>query len=60
VLLAVIAMAIDVALGAAYIGAGSRLASAMARRQSRTLLDRAVGTIFIVIALGILIELFGR
>jgi len=32
----------------------------MARRQSRTLLDRAVGTIFIVIALGILIELFGR
>jgi threonine/homoserine/homoserine lactone efflux protein len=60
VLLAVIAMAIDVALGVAYIGAGSRLASAMARRQSRTLLDRAVGTIFIVIALGILIELFGR
>jgi threonine/homoserine/homoserine lactone efflux protein len=58
--LAVVAIAIDVALGAVYIGAGSRLSAAMARPQSRKWLDGAVGTIFIAIALGILIELFAR
>ena len=54
VVLAVVAMVIDVALGALYIGAGSRLAAAMARPQTRKWLDRAVGAIFIAIALGIL------
>jgi homoserine/homoserine lactone efflux protein len=39
---------------ALYIGAGSRLSSAMARPQTRKWLDRAVGAIFIAIALGIL------
>ncbi len=58
VLLAGVAMAIDIALGALYISAGSRLAVALARPQTRTWLDRAVGTIFLAIALGILVELF--
>jgi len=58
VLLALVAMAIDVTLGALYIGAGSRLSAAMARPQTRKWLDRGVGTIFIAIALGILAELF--
>jgi len=58
VLLALVAMVIDVALGALYIAAGSRLAAAMARPQTRKCLDRTVGTIFILIALGILVELF--
>lgn len=58
VLLAVVAMVIDVALGALYIGAGSRLSAAMAQPRTRKWLDRTVGTIFIVIALGILVELF--
>jgi len=54
VLLAAVAMAIDGALGALYIGAGGRLSAAMARPRTRAWLDRAVGTIFIVIGLGIL------
>lgn len=58
VLLALVAAMIDVALGALYIGAGSRLAAAMARPRTRRWLDRAVGTIFLLIALGILVELF--
>jgi threonine/homoserine/homoserine lactone efflux protein len=57
VLLALVAMVIDVALGALYIGAGSRLSRAMARPQTRKRLDRAVGTVFILIGLGILAEL---
>lgn len=57
--LAAVAMAIDVALGALYIGAGSRLSVAMTRPATRKWLDRTVGTIFVAIALGILIELFG-
>lgn len=57
VVLALVAMAIDVALGALYIAAGSRLAAAMARPDTHTWLDRAVGTIFIAIALAILVEL---
>ena len=56
-LLALLAMTIDVALGALYITAGSRLAAAMARPHTRSWLDRAVGTIFIAIAAGILVEL---
>jgi threonine/homoserine/homoserine lactone efflux protein len=54
VLLAAVAMVIDVALGVLYIGAGSRLSAAMARPRTRKWLDRAVGAIFIAIALGIL------
>jgi threonine/homoserine/homoserine lactone efflux protein len=56
--LAVVAMAIDIALGALYIGAGSRLSAAMTQPKTRKRLDRVVGTIFIAIALAILVELF--
>lgn len=56
VLLALLAMVIDVALGALYIGAGNRLSAAMARPQARKRLDCAVGTIFLVIAVAILLE----
>jgi threonine/homoserine/homoserine lactone efflux protein len=56
--LALVAMIIDVALGALYIGAGSRLSAAMAQARTRRRLDRAVGVIFLLIALGILVELF--
>jgi threonine/homoserine/homoserine lactone efflux protein len=57
-LLAAVAMSIDIALGALYIGAGSRLSAAMTRPHTRKWLDRGVGTIFLLIALGILVELF--
>lgn len=60
VVLAVLAMTIDVALGLVYIFAGSRLAAAMERPATRRKLDIAVGVIFVLIALGILAELFLR
>lgn len=60
VVLALVAMAIDVALGVLYILAGSRLARAMERPRTRLWLDRGVGLTFIAIALAILAELFGR
>jgi homoserine/homoserine lactone efflux protein len=53
-LLAVIAMAIDVAFGTLYIATGSRLARAMTRAGTRLWVDRAVGAIFLVIAAAIL------
>jgi homoserine/homoserine lactone efflux protein len=56
--LAAVAMTIDIAFGALYIGAGSRLSAAMTRPHTRRWLDRGVGTIFIAIALAILVELF--
>jgi threonine/homoserine/homoserine lactone efflux protein len=59
-ILALLAMAIDVALGLIYILAGSRLAAAMQDPVTRRKLDIAVGTIFILIALGVLAELFWR
>lgn len=55
VVLAAVAMAIDIVLGALYIVAGSRLAAAMGRPAMRRWLDRAVGTIFLLIAAVILV-----
>ena len=55
--LAMIALAIDIALGAIYIAVGNRLSAAIARPATRRRLDLAVGTIFILIALAILAEL---
>ena len=49
-LLAVVAMAIDVAIGAAYIVAGSRLAAAMSRPATRRWIERGVGATFLAIA----------
>ena len=60
VLLALVAMAIDVALGSLYILAGHRLARAMDRPDTRKWVDRAVGAIFILVALAILAELLRR
>jgi threonine/homoserine/homoserine lactone efflux protein len=57
ILLAIIAMSIDVILGAAYILAGNGLARAIADKGTRVWVDRAVGAIFIVIALAILADL---
>lgn len=57
VLLAVIAMVIDVALGAVYILAGSGLAKAMNREGTRAWVHRGVGTIFLLIAFAILADL---
>ena len=57
-LLAAVAMTIDIAIGLAYILAGSRLANAMAEPATRQRLNVAIGAIFIAIAAGILIQLF--
>ena len=57
VVLALVAMAIDVALGAVYIVAGNGLARAMTRATTRKWIDRAVGTIFLVIAIAVLADL---
>jgi len=56
--LGVLAIAIDIMLGLVYIFAGSRLAAAMERPATRRNLDIAVGTIFILIAIAVLVELF--
>ena len=57
VVLAAIAFAIDIALGALYILAGTRLATAMSDPVKRRRLDLSVGVVFMLIALGILVEL---
>ena len=57
VVLAIVAMVIDVALGAVYILAGNGLAKAMNREGTRTWIHRGVGTIFLLIAIAILADL---
>lgn len=57
VALALLGIAIDLAIGAVYIATGSRLAIAMAQPRQRLRFDRAVGVLFICIALGILADL---
>ena len=57
VVLALVAMAIDVTLGSIYILAGNGLARAMSNKNSRTWLDRGVGLVFLAIALAILADL---
>ena len=56
VLLALTAMVIDVALASFYIVAGNGFARAMTRRATRVLLDRTVGTIFLIVAAGIVAD----
>jgi homoserine/homoserine lactone efflux protein len=55
-LLAAVAIALDVAIGALYILAGAKLAAAMERPSTRKWLDRTIGAIFIIIALAILTD----
>ena len=56
VLLALTAMVIDVALASFYILAGNGFARAMTRRATRVWLDRTVGTIFLIVAAGIVAD----
>lgn len=56
--LALVAMAIDLLIGAIYIGAGQKLAAAMTRPATRRGTDTAVGAIFLTIAAGILVDLW--
>lgn len=60
VMLALVAMAIDVALGIAYILAGHGLARAMTSGATRRWLDRGVGATFLIIAAAILADLIFR
>lgn len=57
VVFALVAMVIDVALGVAYIFAGNRLAVVMTRHETRRRIDIGIGAVFILLALGILVEL---
>jgi homoserine/homoserine lactone efflux protein len=57
VLLAAVAIAIDVAVGAVYILAGNGLAKAMTKAGTRVWIDRTVGAIFLIIAVAILASL---
>lgn len=60
VILAGVALVIDVAVGALYIGAGQRLAAAMARPATRLTVQRSIGALYLLIAGGILIDIFLR
>lgn len=55
--LALVAMVIDLVVGALYIGAGQRLARAMQRAAARRWIDRGIGAAFLAIAAAILAEL---
>ena len=57
VILAVVALVIDVIVGIAYIAAGSGLARVMADERNRRWFDRLVGALFLAIAAGILANL---
>lgn len=59
-LLAAIAIGCDVAVGVAYVAAGSRLAAAMQRPDLRARLDTAVGAVFLLIAAGVIASLWDR
>jgi threonine/homoserine/homoserine lactone efflux protein len=56
-LLAAIAIALDLTVGAIYVAAGGGLSTAMARPAVRLWFERAIGTIFLGLAAVILIEL---
>ena len=60
VVLAVVAMVIDVVVGAVYIAVGSRLAAAMNRPATRRRFDLGVGVLFLLIAAGILADIASR
>ncbi|MBX7527118.1 LysE family translocator [Qipengyuania vesicularis] len=58
-LLAAVALAIDLLIGWIYIGAGKQLAKAMERAATRRWIDRGIGTVFILIAALIAVDLYG-
>ncbi|WP_095011125.1 LysE family translocator [Tsuneonella mangrovi] len=55
-LLAVVALAADIAVGTAYIQAGRRLARFMERAATRRWIDRGTGMVFLAIAATVLAE----
>lgn len=59
-LLAAIAITLDVAVGTVYVLAGGGLSAAMRQPAVRLWLERSVGTIFLVLAMLILLDLFLR
>lgn len=59
-LLAAVSLVIDVAVGAAYIGAGRKLSAAMSDPATRRKLDIGIGLLFIAIAIGILADMAMR
>ena len=59
-LLAAIAIALDLVVGAVYVAAGSGLSATMSRPLVRRWFERAMGTIFLVLASVIVIDLARR
>jgi threonine/homoserine/homoserine lactone efflux protein len=59
-LLAAIAIALDVTVGTIYVAAGGGLAAAMNRRAVRQWFERGVGTVFLLLAAAILVDLARR
>ena len=57
--LGAVAISIDVAVGTVYVAAGGGLSAAMHRPRVRRWLERGVGTVFVVLALTILVNLLG-
>ena len=56
-LLASIAIALDLTVGTIYVAAGGGLSAAMAKPTVRLWFERAIGTIFLVLAAAIFVEL---
>lgn len=59
-LLAAIAIMIDLAIGAVYVAAGGGISVAMNRPVVRLWFERAIGTVFVLLAGAILVELARR
>lgn len=59
VVLALIALVLDLLVGWLYIGAGKRLAKTMERAATRRWIDRGIGIVFILIAAAIAVDLYG-
>lgn len=59
-LLAAVAIALDLAVGAVYVAAGGGLSAMMNRRRVRLWFERAVGAVFVALAMAILADLARR
>lgn len=57
--LGAVAIAIDVLVGVFYVLAGGGLSAALHRPRVRSWLERGVGTVFVILALAILVSLLG-
>ena len=59
-LLAAVAIALDLVVGAIYVAAGGGVSAAMSRPEVRLWLRRAIGLMFVVLAAAILVDLARR